>query len=62
MAIDQHIRSILLRQRGQNRALAEEITNNLSHEAKLRLLHVLQDMERETASAKSRLRRGQFRP
>ena len=60
--IDNEIRSILLRQRGQNRALAEEITNNLSHEAKLRLLHVLQDMEREAASAKSRLRRGQFRP
>lgn len=60
--IDQEIRSILLRQRGHDFALAEEINNNLSHEAKLRLLHVLQDMEREAASAKSRLRRGQFRP
>jgi hypothetical protein len=41
---------MLLRQRGQNGKLAEEISEKLSAESQERLLRIFQDMEGEAAA------------
>lgn len=44
---DRHLEGMILRQRGQNRLLAKEITEKLSEEGKERLFRILQDLENE---------------
>lgn len=43
--IDRHLQSMLLRERGNNRKLAEEVLEKLSSESKERLFRILQDHE-----------------
>lgn len=43
--IDRHLQSMLLRERGNNRKLAEEVLEKLSEESKERLFRILQDHE-----------------
>ena len=43
--IDRHLESMLLRERGNNRKLAEEVLEKLSSESKERLFRILQDHE-----------------
>lgn len=45
--IDRHLSSMLLRERGNNRKLAEEVLEKLSTESKERLFRILQDHENE---------------
>lgn len=45
--IDRHLQSMLLRKRGNNRKLAEEVLEKLSAESKDRLFRILQDHENE---------------
>jgi hypothetical protein len=45
--IDRHLESMLLRERGNNRRLAEEVLEKLSPESKERLFRILQDHENE---------------
>lgn len=49
-AFDRHIESAILRQRGQNRDLANEILEKVSEKGKERLFRILQDMESERAN------------
>lgn len=56
--IDPHLRAIILRQRGQNQAMAKDVLDNLSPASKERLYRVLQDLERERDSERSKRRRG----
>lgn len=48
--IARHLQSMLLRQRGQNGKLAEEISEKLSAESQERLFRIFQDMEGEAAA------------
>jgi len=50
--IDRHLESIILRQRGHNRPLAEEVLEKLSLESKERLFRIFQDLETELAREK----------
>lgn len=45
--IDRHLESMILRQRGNNRALAKEVLEKLSAESKERLFRILQEQENE---------------
>lgn len=56
--IDRHLQSMLLRERGDNRKLCEEILEKLSAESKERLFRILQDKENEVSHLKNRARRG----
>ena len=56
--IDPHLRAIILRQRGQNQSMAEDVLDNLSPASKERLYRVLQNLERERDSERSKRRRG----
>ena len=58
--IDQHIRAILLQERGDNRAMVEEILTKLTPASKERLFRVLQDMKQETHHERQKRQRGQF--
>jgi hypothetical protein len=58
--IDQHLRAILLQQRGDNRAMVEEVLTKLSPQAKERLFRVLQGMKQECAGERQKRQRGQF--
>ena len=58
--LDAHLRAILCRQRGQNQPLAKELLDNLSPKHKERLFRVLQLMEQEVSSEKTKRRRGVF--
>lgn len=55
--IDRYLESMILKQRGQNQKLAQEILKKLSPESKERLYRLLQDMESEVSSLNSRMRR-----
>jgi len=44
---DRYLESIILRQRGQNRELAQEVNEKLSEKCKERLFRILQDLESE---------------
>jgi len=54
--IDRHLFSMLLRERGNNRKLAEEVLEKLSAESKERLFRILQDRENEKASLERKVR------
>ena len=56
--IDPHLRAIILRQRGQNQSMAKDVLDNLSPASKERLYRVLQSLERERDSERSKRRRG----
>ena len=58
--IDQHLRATLARQRGDNRALANELCEHLTPGAKRRLLDVLRDMAQATDTERQKRQRGQF--
>lgn len=58
--IDQHLRAALLRARGDNHALAQEVQEKLSPQARERLFRVLQELEEEASRERSKRRRGQF--
>ena len=45
--IDRHLESMLLREKGNNRRLAEEVLEKLSPESKERLFRILQDHEHD---------------
>jgi hypothetical protein len=45
--IDRNLQAMLLRERGNNRKLAEEVLEKLSHESKERLFRILQDHEHD---------------
>jgi uncharacterized protein (DUF302 family) len=45
--IDRHLQAMLLREKGNNRKLAEEVLEKLSHESKERLFRILQDHEHD---------------
>jgi len=45
--IDRHLNSMLLREKGNNRKLVEEILEKLSAESKERLFRILQDHDNE---------------
>lgn len=51
---DRHLESMILRQRGQNRVLADEIIEKLSEDNKERLFRILQDMENDLRAAERR--------
>ena len=52
--IDRYLESMILKQRGQNRSLAEEILTKLSPENKERLYRIFQDIELELAREKKK--------
>jgi len=58
--LDQNLRAMVLRERGDNRQLAQELIGRLSIESKRRLLQILQDMKNETNSERRKRKRGQF--
>lgn len=55
--IDRHLESMLLRERGNNRKLAEEILDKLSYESKERLFRILQSHENERIHLERKARR-----
>jgi hypothetical protein len=58
--VDGHLRAILLRQRGDNRKLAEEVICDLSDESKERLFRVLMDMKGDAENERRKRRSGQW--
>ena len=54
--IDRHLHAMLLRERGNNRKLAEEVLEKLSKESKERLFRILQDHEQEKTSLTRKVR------
>lgn len=51
---DRHLESAILRRRGQNKPLVDEIVEKISEEGKERLFRILQDLENELRSAERR--------
>lgn len=54
--IDRHLQSMLLRERGDNRKLAEEVLEKLSAESKERLFRILQDHESQKIQLERKVR------
>lgn len=54
--IDRHLESALLRERGNNRKLVEEILEKISEEGKERLFRILQDHEHEKMHLERKVR------
>lgn len=54
--IDRHLQSMLLRERGDNRKLAEEVLEKLSAESKERLFRILQDHESQKIHLERKVR------
>ena len=54
--IDQHLSALILKQKGNNRKLVEEIMN-LSPESKDKLFYILRDLDTENNRLKSDVRR-----
>lgn len=52
---DVELRRQILRRRGQNQKLAEELLEKLSTESKIGLLRILADDDREISTASSKL-------
>ena len=50
--IDRYLESMILRERGQNQKLAQEILEKLSPESKERLFRIFQDKENEINAIK----------
>jgi len=55
--LDTHLESMILKQRGQNQLLAQEVLEKLSVPARERLFRLLQGLDNETIHARSKLRR-----
>lgn len=51
---DRHLESMILRQRGQNQALADEIIEKISEANKERLFRIFQDIENDLRAAEHR--------
>lgn len=62
MTFDRYIESILLRRRGNNRQLIDDINKNLSSESKERLFRILQELEDENGRLMSKTRKYGFLP
>ena len=60
--IDRHLQALLLRQRGQNGPLAQEVLEKLTPQSKDRLFRILADMEQQVASAKRKAKQPWMRP
>lgn len=60
--IDRHLQAMLLRERGNNRKLAEEVLEKLSEESKERLFRILQDHESEKHQLERKARTPWMRP
>ena len=60
--LDPHLRAMILRQRGRNHGLVEEIIEKVSPESKERLFRVLQNLEEGAHSEKRKRKRGQWWP
>ena len=58
--IDPHLRALLLRQRGDNRKLVEEVLVDLSPESKERLFRILMDMKGTAEAERRKRRQGRF--
>jgi hypothetical protein len=58
--LDQHLRTMLLRQPGNNRALANTLCEKLSDPEKQRLIAILRSMEQSTDTEKRKRKQGQF--
>jgi len=54
--IDRHLESMILRERGQNQKLAQEILEKLSPESKERLFRIFQLKESEILALKNKAR------
>lgn len=52
--IDRYLESMILRERGQNQKLAQEILEKLSPESKERLFRIFQDKDSELRSLKNK--------
>ena len=57
--IDQHLSALLLKQKGNNRKLVEEILN-LSPENKDKLFFILRDLDTENARLNNEVRKFKF--
>jgi len=51
---DRHLESMILRERGQNQKLVQEILEKLSPESKERLFRIFQDKDSEIQSLKNK--------
>jgi hypothetical protein len=60
--IDRHLQSMLLREKGNNRKLAEEVLEKLSAESKERLFRILQDHDNERIHLERKARMPWIRP
>lgn len=58
--IDRYLESMILRERGQNQKLAQEILEKLSPESKERLFRIFQLKENELQAMKNKARQGAF--
>jgi len=58
--IDRYLESMILRERGQNQKLAQEILEKLSPESKERLFRIFQLKENELQAMKNKSRQGIF--
>jgi len=54
--IDRYLESMILRERGQNQKLAQEVLEKLSPESKERLFHLLTNKENEINALKRKTR------
>lgn len=57
---DRYLESLILRERGQNQELAEEILEKLSPESKEKLFRIFQNQENEMRQLKNKLQRTSF--
>jgi len=55
--IDRYLESMILRERGQNQKLAQEILEKLSPESKERLFRIFQLKENELQAMKNKMKR-----
>lgn len=58
--IDRYLESMILRERGQNHKLAQEVLEKLSPESKERLFRIFQDKENELRAVKNKARQSIF--
>jgi len=59
--IDQHLSALILKQRGDNRKLVDEVLS-LSADSKNKIFHILLDLDNENKRLKNDARRASFYP
>jgi len=59
--IDQHLSALILKQRGDNRKLVDEVLS-LSADSKNKIFHILLDLDNENKRLKNDARRAKFYP